>query len=398
MLRDKRVYLAQGTGIPHGSQSYRCFYSRELEYIGFCDDFGPMNASCVIKFVTILQTELARYPNDDLVYCVDTGRRNLTNAAFLLGAYMIIVFKEQPRNIWACFASLSEHTFEPFRDATFSDSEFDLTLLDCWEALARGRSLGWIDKPTSPGVWGRIILEEYDHYEDPLNGDLHIVVPDRFVAFKGPKDFPGGREFRDARGTRDFSPYYYVEIFKELGVKAVVRLNECLYDERAFEDNGIRLFDLEFDDCTTPPDSIVAAFFRAVDSVEGLVAVHCKAGLGRTGTLIALDLMRRFKFAAREAVGWLRIMRPGSVIGDQQRYLCDVERAVREADAAAAAASDGGAPAASGMGGALERRTLSAGSGAGIERRTSSANSEALARQVAEAMDRRAAERIHGRR
>ena len=39
---------------------------------------------------------------------------------------------------------------------------------------------------------------------------------------------------------------------------------------------------------------------------------YCR--LCRTGTLIALWLMRSHGFTAREAMGWLRIMRPGSVI------------------------------------------------------------------------------------
>jgi cell division cycle 14 len=50
--------------------------------------------------------------------------------------------------------------------------------------------------------------------------------------------------------------------------------------------------------------------------------VHCKAGLGLTGTLIAVYLVLRHGFTALEAMGWLRILRPGFVIGEQQHYLC----------------------------------------------------------------------------
>lgn len=49
--------------------------------------------------------------------------------------------------------------------------------------------------------------------------------------------------------------------------------------------------------------------------------MHCKAGLGRTGWLIAAWLMKEHKFTASEVIAYLRILRPGSVVGPQQNWL-----------------------------------------------------------------------------
>ena len=177
-------------------------------------------------------------------------------------------------------------------------------------------------------MWGDIDVDEYRHYDSPANGNLHEVVPGKFVAFQGPKDL-GGADYRDsARGARTFSPGFYVEILRDMGVTAVVRLNEPWYAAEALTAHGFEFHSLEFEDCTCPPDAVVEAFMQIADATTGAVAVHCKAGLGRTGTLIALYMMRTHGFTAREAMGWLRIMRPGSVIGEQQQYLCSVGAAL----------------------------------------------------------------------
>lgn len=47
------------------------------------------------------------------------------------------------------------------------------------------------------------------------------------------------------------------------------------------------------------------------------------AGLGRTGTLIACWMMKQYKWTAPDCIAWIRICRPGSIIGPQQQFLLD---------------------------------------------------------------------------
>lgn len=51
----------------------------------------------------------------------------------------------------------------------------------------------------------------------------------------------------------------------------------------AFTKAGIEHYELFFTDCTTPTDEIVDRFLRISETTQGRIAVHCLAGLGRTG-------------------------------------------------------------------------------------------------------------------
>jgi cell division cycle 14 len=278
----------------------------------------------VVDFVKSLQFEIENFPNSKILFCVQEGKRELTNAIFLLGSYMILKMNLSALEVSSNFSWADTSLVEPYRDATFVFPDFRLRLIDCWKGLEKGKSLGWVNWARSGYMWGAIDIEQYEHYNNPINGCLHVVVPGKFVAFQGPHDL-GGKDFLDdERGCRTFGAPFIVQVLLDLGVSDVVRLNEPCYDAAAFTSHGLRHHDMEFPDCTAPPDTVAAAFLAAAAAAPGAVAVHCKAGLGRTGTLIALYMMKHHGFTAREAMGWLRIMRPGSVIGEQQRYLCSV--------------------------------------------------------------------------
>jgi cell division cycle 14 len=130
---------------------------------------------------------------------------------------------------------------------------------------------------------------------------------------------------------RDFDPAYYVDILRQLNVAAVIRLNGPRYNKKAFTENNISVVDLEFDAVNSPSLEVIAKFLIIVDSIPGALAIHCDTGLERTGALVALYMMKNHGFTAREAIGWLRIVRPGSVGERHEQYLCEMEPAMRHA-------------------------------------------------------------------
>lgn len=116
-----------------------------------------------------------------------------------------------------------------------------------------------------------------------------------------------------------------------MGVTLVVRLNKPQYDKKKFTKAGIKHLDLYFLDGSTPPDSIVDQFLEAAEAEKGAIAIHCKAGLGRTGSLIALYIMKHYGFPPADFIGWIRIARPGSILGPQQQYLCNMDEKMMKA-------------------------------------------------------------------
>lgn len=113
--------------------------------------------------------------------------------------------------------------------------------------------------------------------------------------------------------------------FVNRNVGLVVRLNSELYCPTFFTALGIEHIDMIFEDGTCPPLPMVHKFIKLAHEMINIkkrgIAVHCKAGLGRTGCLIGAYLIYRHGFTANEVIAFMRFMRPGMVVGPQQHWL-----------------------------------------------------------------------------
>lgn len=252
----------------------------------------------------------ATYSNYQLFHYTSPQPEKRSNAAYLMGAYQVLVLGKSAEEAWSAFANLS--SFPAFRDAGSGTSMYGCTLLDCFRALSKASQLGWFRLDS-------FNVKDYEHYEQIQHGDINWVLPGKLLAFSCPTE-----NTLDLHGFPTCHVEDYLRIFKRMRVTAVVRLNGATYDAGKFSADGIRHYDLMFRDGGVPSDDIIRRFLAICESERGAVAVHCKAGLGRTGTLIACYLMAKHHFTPEEVIPWVRICRPGAIIGRQQTFLFEL--------------------------------------------------------------------------
>uniref|UniRef100_G3QV63 Dual specificity protein phosphatase CDC14A n=1 Tax=Gorilla gorilla gorilla TaxID=9595 RepID=G3QV63_GORGO len=230
-----RLYFATLRNRPKSTVNTHYFsIDEELVYENFYADFGPLNLAMVYRYCCKLNKKLKSYSlsRKKIVHYTCFDQRKRANAAFLIGAYAVIYLKKTPEEAYRALLSGSNPPYLPFRDASFGNCTYNLTILDCLQGIRKGLQHGFFDFETFD-------VDEYEHYERVENGDFNWIVPGKFLAFSGPH-----------------------------------------------------------------PKSKIE-----------------NAGLGRTGTLIACYVMKHYRFTHAEIIAWIRICRPGSIIGPQQHFL-----------------------------------------------------------------------------
>ncbi|XP_062854941.1 dual specificity protein phosphatase CDC14B isoform X2 [Trichomycterus rosablanca] len=284
----------------------------ELAYENFYADFGPLNLAMFYRFCCKLTKKLKclSHAKKKIVFYTCGDKKKQSNAAYLIGSYAVMHLQKTPEEAYSLLVS-RKPTYLSFRDASYGTCMYNLNILDCLRAVHKALKFGWLD-------FSNFDVEEYEHYERAENGDFNWIIPGKFLAFSGPHP-----KSKIENGYPLHAPEAYFSYFKKHNITTIVRLNKKMYDAKRFTDMGFDHCDLFFVDGSTPNDTIVNKFITICENASGAIAVHCKAGLGRTGTLIGCYLMKHFKLTAAEAIAWIRICRPGSVIGPQQSFIVD---------------------------------------------------------------------------
>lgn len=311
IIRDRLYFLSCKT--PPRSNSSIHFFSidEELCYENFYADFGPLSLGQLYKYCSKLNKKLKSGSLNEkkIAHFTSHDSRKRANAAFLIGSFQIIYLGRTPEEAYKHLTLNDNRPFLPFRDASFGASTYHLTLLDCLFAVNKALLNKFLDFDTFD-------LQEYEHFEKVENGDLSWIIPNKFLAFCGPHS-----QTKIENGYPLHSPEAYFPYFRKRNVTTIIRLNKKVYDAKRFTNAGFAHYDLFFTDGSCPSDQIMNRFLEICENVSGAIAVHCKAGLGRTGTLIGCYLMKHYKLTSREVIGWIRICRPGSIIGPQQHWL-----------------------------------------------------------------------------
>lgn len=321
-----RVYWAtlHSSSLP-ANTSRTVYFSTDTTFVyePFFADFGPFNLGTTYRYCKLLESKLSdpALRGKRIIHCCSADPKRRTNSAYLICAYMVIVHRQPAEKVFAPF-NFANPPLMPYRDASANPtSMFHLTVLDCLQGLEVSLRLKLFD-------WERFNVESYEYFEKVDNGDLSWILPGRMLAFAGP--YPTSV---DEEGFHTLTPEDYVPLFKDAGIRLVIRLNRKTYDKRRFIDGGIKHADLYFPDGSCPSREIIGKFLHITEAERGPVAIHCKAGLGRTGTLIGLYAMKHLRFPARAFIGWNRICRPGSILGPQQQFLVDMQSLMYQAGA-----------------------------------------------------------------
>lgn len=301
--------------------------NQEFIYLPFFSDFGPLSLAQIHKF-WVLTNKHINAQKGKVVFYTDITAACIANGCLLCACYRLIELRCDPSTAMEPLTVFIPH-LKPYRDASSFPSTYDLTVYHCVAGLYQAMHHKWYDPETFD-------TDDWCKYELVENGDMNWLIPNKLLAFASPYYTNVIRG-----GWKVCTPKDLLPIFHKKGVNHVVRLCQKFYDEKDFTSNNINHTELYFPDGSTPNSDVLRKWLSIIEKDGEVVALHCKAGLGRTGTLAACYMIKNYHMTGDEAIGWIRLCRPGSIIGPQQKYVIKYyERTINDKESSPVRASD----------------------------------------------------------
>jgi hypothetical protein len=298
------------------------FFALDESHQGTCS-FSPVPLTVIYRFTNKMHKTLRHHEKDFVACASKYNRKIITNTALLIGSFLILGKDMQYDDLILAFKPVSR-LFLRYTDSDSAYVDGTMSVMDFWKALYHAKSLCWIDlsknpelcpEETNKGGRNLLDLEECIHYSDPINANLHVVIPGKLLFISNPVDLPDSRQWMDDGATRRFSADFYADLLPDFDVVLIICLEQCSYDPAPFVERGIGVEELHLSSDT--PDILRAAdrFLSLLRAAPGAVAIHGgNDGLQYAGALVSAHMMSRLGFGAADAAAWMRMACPALLV------------------------------------------------------------------------------------
>jgi len=311
----------------------------------------PPHLGQVCKYIRLLD---AMAEECSLVVHLSTEGERAVGST-LAGSYMVCAQNCSGLQAWEAIqkasptpsaqASLAWNLFPlPFAPHAEQTTATSCSVRDCLDGLEFARDLNWLDYRSFDVEAFALMRRKFDAswiipgemlaLGDPSLTARNPAYPDLLKPANGPKRGPPEEAPSEESEVSMLNKDTFVSLLQRLGVGSVVRLNRLhevgdaanVYDS-IFQSAGVEVVAFEFNDGESPPRGLVKAFVndarrRRALTGKPVLALHCKAGLGRTGVVAGAYAAELHRVSGKAFHGWARMSRPGSIQTHmQERYL-----------------------------------------------------------------------------